>query len=144
MRKNTDRSRTYAFGVAQTSESAVSQVSKPAGHPTPRDVPSGEGWPADKEVGDTADSEVCATTAQRAVPTTLNFYVSLTISRPRTHIALTEAPFARDRNYKLKTEHYMTTPVCSLSVTLVFLLTPIPALHADPHLTSWLTRNSGR
>jgi hypothetical protein len=37
--------------VAQTSEFAVSQVSKPAGRPKA----------ADLEVGDTADSEVCAT-----------------------------------------------------------------------------------
>jgi len=60
--------------VAQISKSAVSQVSKPAGGrkpmprarilPPPYRTPAAVWAPADLEVGDTADLEVCATAAR--------------------------------------------------------------------------------
>ena len=50
--------------VAQTSKSAVSRVSKPAGRST-SDAHTGGGRAADLEVGDTAGLETCATTTKR-------------------------------------------------------------------------------
>ena len=50
-------------GVAQTSESAVSQVSKPVRAWMHRTV-GGSPASADLEVGDTADLEICATGRQ--------------------------------------------------------------------------------
>lgn len=54
-----------ASDVAQTSQSAVAQVSQPANHPTFRPTPSLR-RAADLEVGDTAGLETCATEARRA------------------------------------------------------------------------------
>ncbi len=62
--------------VAQTSKSAVSRVSKPAGSGPPR-TPSDSARAADLEIGDTAGLETCATSPSASTPLDLEDYESI-------------------------------------------------------------------